>query len=492
MIAVLNSANIAPPIPPPPKKVEQLIGDIKSLTEAISKDVTTVDIPIHMKVILDRSQLDAVFDPEMTGLKFSFDAIQKGGFELDKPTLFGAGIFDKPDPSIRTEFEKMDRLATETFTNLRKAMPQDLWEQLFGDVAPLAAELKKIDITLGNLARSAEGVSVIKMPEWKAPPSLLTIEETLERLKTKHGELSEAAKEWNRQISTVFTDFSRSLADTIIEFRSWKDLMLDTLKDFARMGLRILIEGFMNPLEDAMTKGAGGGGKGGGWWGWLIKGIGIGASFIPGVGPIAGAAIGVGASAGSSAIGSMSGPGVMNLASGGIITKRSSGITEAGQLFNIAERGPEIVLPLKKFEELVKQPNIVTLSMPDMLSAPEIAIPKSEALSIPNITLPQPEALSIPEITLSKSEALPVPNITLPKSGALSAGMSSQSTTGKEGGESTLDILKAILNSTEQSAAQLRSWKAGSGDTLVLEAIRNPDVRKDVGQAILSNPNAGF
>lgn len=143
---------------------------------------------------------------------------------------------------------------------------------------------------------------------------------------------------WQSQMSTIRTDFGNAMADLVLNFQSATDTMLGLLRQFARVGIRILAEQFFNKIGGLMS-GAGGGG-GGGILGWLGKAVGVGLSFIPGVGPALGSAFGALTSA-------FSGAGkTYSLQTGGVINEPAFGITQSGQTFTMAEAGPEAITPL--------------------------------------------------------------------------------------------------------------------------------------------------
>lgn len=58
----------------------------------------------------------------------------------------------------------------------------------------------------------------------------------------------------SRQISTVFTDMSKCIVDSIIKWESPGGVIMGALKEFGKGGLRILIEELLNPFEAAFTK----------------------------------------------------------------------------------------------------------------------------------------------------------------------------------------------------------------------------------------------
>lgn len=105
---------------------------------------------------------------------------------------------------------------------------------------------------------------------------LKSIPNALEPTKGKLDELgiglsktSERAKDLGRQVSTIFTDLSRDIADNILEWKGWGDSILGIVKDFAKGMLRMFLEQLFLPLEERMagTMGGilgGGGGAGGG------------------------------------------------------------------------------------------------------------------------------------------------------------------------------------------------------------------------------------
>jgi len=152
---------------------------------------------------------------------------------------------------------------------------------------------------------------------------------------------TEWAEIWNRQVSTIFTDLSRDLADSILGFQSWKDTVLSIFRDFTRSALRIVFEGFFKKL---LTMQAGGGG--GGFMGSIFgKILGIGLNFIPGLG-------GLFSAAASSFPALTSGAGKLSsygfnggFAGGGIIAEPAIGVTSSGAAFTMAEQGPETVVP---------------------------------------------------------------------------------------------------------------------------------------------------
>jgi hypothetical protein len=143
---------------------------------------------------------------------------------------------------------------------------------------------------------------------------------------------SERAKMLGRQVSTIFTDMSRDLADNIIEWKGWGDSILGIAKDFAKGMLRMFLEELFLPLEKRMAGvtgsilGGGGGAGGGGLTQFaqgglgLLSGLfggkgafGVKASEVPDIGAM------LGGSAAPKSAGFMKGAGGQALLAGGMI-----------------------------------------------------------------------------------------------------------------------------------------------------------------------------
>jgi hypothetical protein len=176
----------------------------------------------------------------------------------------------------------------------------------------------------------------LKAVPWVDQPRALKFLETM-RLTYPHvlGAMEEKTKAfgqvWKDQMSTIRSDFGNTMADLVLDFQNWTDTLLGFLRNFARVGIRILSEAFFNKIGGLMS----GSGGGGGILGSLIGGA---LGFIPGVGPLLGGLF--------NAFGKNKMAGLPGFAGGGILTEPALGITQSGQAFTMAESGPEAITPL--------------------------------------------------------------------------------------------------------------------------------------------------
>jgi len=111
-------------------------------------------------------------------------------------------------------------------------------------IAVIRAEFEKLDVSLDKLKTNDPLKDLLPKPS-----DLKDIEEKIEVLV---GMPAKLAGETSRQISTIFTDLSRELADAIL---NWDISSVgDAFKSFGKAMLRILIEEIISPLEKYMAK----------------------------------------------------------------------------------------------------------------------------------------------------------------------------------------------------------------------------------------------
>lgn len=75
-----------------------------------------------------------------------------------------------------------------------------------------------------------------------------------ENLNAVMGESKEVVSELGRQISTIWTDFSRDIADAIVEWKGFWEALKNVGKSLAKAFLRTLTEALFTPLENLFKK----------------------------------------------------------------------------------------------------------------------------------------------------------------------------------------------------------------------------------------------
>ncbi len=126
-----------------------------------------------------------------------------------------------------------------------------------------------------------------------------------ETLKKMGREMSDFQKEIDREARRAFDSVARHMARNIVEWKGWKDSVLQIGKDLATGFLEIMIRQLLKPLEEQFAKLAG---KLAGWLGSLIGGGGGAASTAAGASAsTAGAGVSAAGGVASAAVGAASG-----------------------------------------------------------------------------------------------------------------------------------------------------------------------------------------
>lgn len=151
--------------------------------------------------------------------------------------------------------------------------------------------------------------------------------------KARTQQLQQAKKDQNefqREVQRTFDSMARGLAANIVDWKGWKDTVINVGKDFAKGFLEIILKQLMKPLEEAFAAlvgkitnvlfGTGGNTAGGG-----VLGTSVGA---------AGGAAGTLSKAGSSAGGAASSVGGLASAGASSLSTWVNGIASVGQLIS--------------------------------------------------------------------------------------------------------------------------------------------------------------
>lgn len=112
-------------------------------------------------------------------------------------------------------------------------MPKDVWERPKKDIQTIDDLIKDSIENIGVLGREPQRISP-------------------------------AFSSFGREVSTIFTNMSQSIAGNIIEWKGWASTILGTIKSLARAALSALIQGLFAPMMNWLNKLGGGIGIGGG------------------------------------------------------------------------------------------------------------------------------------------------------------------------------------------------------------------------------------
>ena len=202
---------------------------------------------------------------------------------------------------------------------------RELWGRLGIEIRKAEAGLKEFGTVARGLPQDARAIESI-------PKALEPSKHSLDELGIGLSKAGERARDMGRQVSTIFTDLSRDIAENVLQWKGWAESIGRIVKDFAKSMLRILIEELLEPLERRLLRSVGsifGGGVGaggvasgfaGGGFGSVLSGLfggkgamGINASQVPDIGSI------VSGTAGAKGSGFLQGTAGQALVAGGMI-----------------------------------------------------------------------------------------------------------------------------------------------------------------------------
>jgi len=253
------------------------------------------------QTIVKTEEIAGAYDDAAGGAASLTSAVEIQGSVFESTTNF---MKAQSIPTIEGLIVAQTRLsaATDSFT-LAEADALDIQKEFNENIAFTTVSIGDLINTNGALLSSQNAVA----------NGVAETEAKYDALGEEMDRNSEKAADWGesvtKQVSTVFTDLSKGIADSIIEWTSMWDTFKNIAEEFATSILRLIFESLLNPLLGAL-KGlfSGGGfdlGKAFGGFGDIAKGIG--GLFGGGAADVAGDV--AGGAAGSAAGGAAGGAG---------------------------------------------------------------------------------------------------------------------------------------------------------------------------------------
>ena len=240
-----------------------------------------------------KEQLDVWIDQhtQMAIMKKDYDEL---GISMDKSTLLMEKAYrDQRDKGamstkeqtdaisnmVKTTAEQHSKLSADvlndlndmafgTDVNVREKM-QPVWAEYYKSLRtangqwPAEYSQKLTEVMKGNnrllkkemLPAWNDYIAAIKAAYGKLPPNIEKMDKQIQaQFEDTAGKMAEV---WKEQVSTIFTDFSKGIADMIFEAKSMSDVIVGIFKEFGKMVIRTITETLMSPFKKILTDLAG-------------------------------------------------------------------------------------------------------------------------------------------------------------------------------------------------------------------------------------------
>ncbi len=225
-----------------------------SFLEIMKKDYDELGISLDKSTILMERAYNRQKGTGLMSIKAQTDALSNMvSTSVDQHEKLSAGVLkDLEDMAFNTDInvrEKMMPVWQEYYKSLRDSNGQ----------FPVEYQQRLIQVMTSNdrVLKSEmypawqEYVESVKKVYGTLPPGLDKLNtKIVEHMDDASGKMAQVFKD---QVSTIFTDFSKGVADMIFESKSMSETIVGILKEFGKMAVRTLMESFMSPIKKMMT-----------------------------------------------------------------------------------------------------------------------------------------------------------------------------------------------------------------------------------------------